>query len=258
MPVVFGPTAGPRQAPDGSRFDYSQARRETASVSFLTDGAVLSRYLPPRCTLAGEPVVTVEHSTLFDLEWLAGRGYSLLNVKYPVEYRGDERVSGPFLSVLWENLPEPILSGREELGYAKLFCELPPPRVLRGIRRYAAVWDGHEFMRLSINSLAESSPPPPSKADGVLHHRYLPRVSAEASSDIDQMVLSPSGGFSMRYVSFQRGTGSIEFIKSTWEQMPTMFHIVNALASLPVLENRGSSLACTIGYKDLSDQRVLK
>jgi Acetoacetate decarboxylase (ADC) len=105
MPVVFGPTAGPRQAPDGSRFDYSQARRETASVSFLTDGAVLSRYLPARCTLAGEPVVTVEHSTLFDLEWLAGRGYSLLNVKYPVEYRGDERASGPFLSVLWENLP---------------------------------------------------------------------------------------------------------------------------------------------------------
>ncbi len=59
-------------------------------------------------------------------------------------------------------------------------------------------------------------------------------------------------------MSFQRGKGSIEFIKSTWEQMPTMFHIVNALASLPVLENRDSSFACTIGYKDLSDQRVLK
>ena len=34
------------------------------------------------------------------------------------------------------------------------------------------------------------------------------------------------------------GTGSIEWHELTWEQNPTQFHIVNALAALPVLEQR--------------------
>jgi hypothetical protein len=36
-----------------------------------------------------------------------------------------------------------------------------------------------------------------------------------------------------------------------------MFHIVNALRDLPVLENRGASIVESQGGKDLSDQRRL-
>ena len=258
MPVVFGPTAGPRQGPLGQRFDYTNARRETAAVSFLTDPALLSRYLPPRCQLAGEPVVTVERATVHELQWLAGRGYNTLGVKFPVVYQGQEKASGPFLSVLWENMAEPIISGREELGYAKLFCELPPVRKLQQAHHYTARWDGHEFMRLSLTDLQDAPPPPPPSATGVLHHRYLPRIAGETGAAVDEMVITPTGGFSLRYNTFQRGTGKIEFVESSWEQLPTMFHIVNALAGLPILEYQGAWFSETLGGKDLSDQRVLK
>ena len=32
-----------------------------------------------------------------------------------------------FLVVLWENLTDPILTGREELGFSKIYCEIPEP-----------------------------------------------------------------------------------------------------------------------------------
>jgi acetoacetate decarboxylase len=38
--------------------------------------------------------------------------------------------------------------------------------------------------------------------------------------------------------SIQVGAGSLEWHELTWEQNPTQFHIVNALADLPVLEYR--------------------
>lgn len=261
MPVVFGPTTGPRQGVDGKSYDYSAAPRTTASISFLTDAAALSDLLPPFSVLEGEPVVTVEHAELRELEWLAGRSYSLLGIKFPVRYKGpEEELWGSFLPVLWENRPEPILSGREELGFAKIYCELPPPRVLRGRTRYAAIWDGHEFIRMTFDELAEGPPPhaPQPGFSGVLHHRYLPAISDGAETEVEQMVLTPAGGATIAYDRVRRGKGTVEFVRSAWEELPTMYHIVNKLADLPVREWRGASIIESRGAKDLSDQRVLR
>jgi hypothetical protein len=40
------------------------------------------------------------------------------------------------------------------------------------------------------------------------------------------------------FTSVQVGEGAIEWHELTWEQNPTQFHIVNALAALPILEYR--------------------
>ncbi|MHA3794329.1 acetoacetate decarboxylase family protein [Rhizorhabdus wittichii] len=261
MPVVFGPTCGPRQGPDGGRYDYADAPRTTAAISFLTRRDALLDLMPPHCRPDDDPVVTVEHVELRALEWLAGRSYSLLSVKVPVVYEGpEEQVRGAFLPVLWENRAEPIISGREELGFAKLFCDLPPPRVLAGKREYSALWDGHGFIRMEFDDLAEGPPPGPPPPDfaGVLHHRYFPAVSREGVADVEQMVLTPAGGAAIRYDRIWRGQGRVTFVRSSWEQLPTMFHIVNRLAELPVVEWRGASIIESRGTKDLSDQRVLR
>lgn len=262
MPVIFGPSPGPRQGPDGLPFDWSDAPRTTATVSFLTDGQRLSRLLPPGFRLEGDPVVTVEATTLTDLPWLAGRGYRMLGVKFGTRFEGERDVAtGPFLAVLWENRPEPILTGREELGFAKLYAELPEPRQFAGIQHHRASWDGHTFIELDLSELANtypSAPPAPTDAlTGTLHWRYLPALDP-ADADIEQAVLTPAGGFEVRYHAFQRGKGAVRFLRSTWEQLPTMFHIVNALADLPILEARGATFSSTRGAKDLSDQRVLR
>lgn len=259
MPTVFGPSPGPRQGPNGERFDLSDAPRTIASISFLTDEAELRKLLPPNCELDGEPIVTVEHVTLTELEWLAGRGYSLLSVSYPVRYRGaSESVRGSFMSVLWENRCEPILTGREELGFSKLYCELPEPRILQGTQLHTAVWEGHEFIRMAFSDLVVGAPPKLPESDGILHHRYIPSLRQVGEAAVDEMVLSPQvSSAKPRYTSFVSGIGEVKFIRSTWEELPTMFHIVNALESLPVLSPRFSYIAEVRGATDLSEQRVL-
>lgn len=259
MPVVFGPTVGPRQGPNGEVYDYSEAPRTTATISFLTTENALNKLLPPQCVLDDEPIVTVEHAELRELPWLAGRSYSMLGIKFPVLYRSPaETARGPFLAVLWENRVDPILSGREELGFAKLHCHLPAPRILNGIRTYSAIWDEHPFMRLVLSDLVDAAPAAPSAAtDGTLHHRFVPQVGGIGAA-IDEMVLTPAGGAKVQYDRFQRGAGHVEFVRSTWEQLPTMFHIVNALADLPIVAYRGATLVETRGAKDLSDQRPLR
>ena len=259
MPVVFGPSAGPRQGPTGGAFEMRDAPRTATTIRYLTDAGRLSALLPARCALDGDPVVTIEHSVLHRLDWLAGRGYSMLGVKFPARYSGrDGHARGPFLSVLWENRVEPILTGRDELGYPKLYCELPPMRESGGVRHLEATLDGHAFIRLRVQDLAPADPPANSAGDGVLLHRYLPGIQPRGEPSVDEMVLSPSGNSPMRYSGFWRGAGSVEFVRSTWEQLPTTFHIVNALADLPILEVRGATVAETLGAKDLADTHVVE
>ncbi len=262
MPTVFGPAPGPRGGADGRPFDYRQAPRATATVSFLTERDALARYLPPGFELLGEPVVTVEWTALRQLPWLAGRGYHMLGVKYPARFSGrHDTAEGPFLAVLWENHADPILTGREELGFAKVYCELPAPRESDGgAKDFTAEWDGHVFCRLSLARLQDAprpGPVPPKANTGTLHHRYLPRVGAPGESEVAQATLTPSGGFTQHVDRYQTGEGRVAFLPSTWEQLPTLHHIVNALAALPQLEPRGATWCESRGAKDLSDQRVL-
>lgn len=232
--------------------------RTTSTVSYLTDARRLAALLPSRCELDAEPIVTVEHCVLHRLEWLAGRSYSLLAVKFPVRYSGrNETVRGPFLSVLWENRVEPILTGREELGYPKLYCDLPPAREMRGARHLDASLDGHTFIRMHFVDSTPAEPPAGSAQDGVLLHRYLPGIKQGDPAAVDEMVMSPHAAGAARYTGFWRCSGSVEFVRSSWEQLPTSFHIVNALADLPILETRGATMAETIGAHDLSDTRRL-
>ena len=80
------------------------------SASFLTDGSALERHIPERFTLAGEPVVTIEFHYMTDIDWLAGRGYTMIHVWWPVMFNGArDRIVGRFLAVMWENLADPII-----------------------------------------------------------------------------------------------------------------------------------------------------
>ncbi len=266
MPYGFGPTAGPRQGPDGERFDWTASpRRQAVAVSFLTEAAALDALLPPGFSLAGDPVVTVEIQRFTELEWLAGRGYNTLGVRFPATFRGDvDRATGSFLSVLWENLADPILSGRDELGFAKLYAELPEPRVFRGSEHYEAGWLGHRFLDLEVSDLADVAAEPQPVAglagpsDGTLHYKYIPRTGDWGQAEVAQACLTPAAGSAARIERVRRGLARVAFLPATWEQMPTQFHIVNALAALPQLSAPQAVLMDSRGAKDLTDQRVLR
>lgn len=79
-------------------------------------------------------------------------------------------VRGSYLLVLFENMSDPIVTGREELGFPKVWAEIPDPALETGttshtlvrIRLYLGLccltlpwqsWYGHQFLRIDLPEL---------------------------------------------------------------------------------------------------------
>ena len=266
MPTHFGPRTGPRQGPDGRKFNCIDNPYGTSySVSFLTKAGQLEAFLPPGFSLDSEPVVTVFSNHMTAIEWLAGRGYNVLGVSFPARFTGErDRVRGSFLTVLWENLTDPILTGREELGFSKIYCELPPPTQLQGEYHLIASWLGFKFLDLHLSDLRALSPDEiaarqaASTSEGALHYKYMPRTGEWGKADVAYPVLTPAANSNQRILQQHVGAGRIQFHRARWEDLPTQYNIVNAFADLEILEYRAASLTKTVGGKDISDQRILR
>lgn len=269
MPTHFGPSLGPRQGKDGQRFACKDTPKTTAlSVSFLTNSEQLEELIPEGFTLDAEPIVTVAASYMTEIEWLAGRGYNILGVSFPVMFNGKEdHAVGNLLTVLWENLTDPIVTGREELGYSKIYCELPEPTAYRGETHCIASWLGFKFLDVKLTNMTqvdlEKLPSPASgqtdgKLTGTLHYKYIPRTGDWGNADVAYAVLTPAEAPNLVVKEMWQGQGTVEFHKATWEDMPTQYTIVNALAELEIKEYRGASITKTVGGRDLSDQRILR
>lgn len=262
MPFGFGPMPGPRQAPGGGRHDWSRGPRARAvTLRFRTEAERLVPLLPPGFALEGAPWVTLRYTELTRLDWLAGRGYRMLGVMLPARYEGRrDRVRAPFLAVLWENLADPILSGREELGYAKLPAELVNGRAAGGGRRHEARWQGHRFFEMELGPERRCDPAPVAgpAAEGVLHYKYIPRTGAPGQADCAYACLSPLPGKARRVTRRAEATARFAFLPTRWEEMPTQVHIVNALAALPVRELSVAEIETSLGGDDLSATRRLE
>jgi hypothetical protein len=258
MPVVFGPSVSPRQMPDGSPANMTTARVTVAGVKFLTDAQRLDRLLPPGFTLDGEPVVTAEFFYFTHLEWLAGRGYNIVKVDYPARFQGKrDTAKGPFLAVLWENRTDCCTTGREEVGYAKIFADIFPPAVAKGEQRYLAAVDGHPIVQMRLHDIVETTPPAAAAVDGVLHYYYVPKIGHPGVAEVEHAVISPTVPNPPKIRKFFSARGDVDFPRATFEQLPTQFMIVNALADLPKLELRGGYLLEVDGGRTYEDQRVL-
>ena len=266
MPTHFGPMSGPRQGPGGEKFAFEQDQRKSmnVSVSFLTNAEQLKAFLPPGFELSGEPVVTVSETFMKEIDWLAGRGYNVLGVTFPVVYKGQkDRATGPFLTVLWENLTDPILTGREQLGFSKIYCELPEPVVYNGGTHCTASWLGFRFLDIKLTNMKEVAPadPAPPPADGTLsgtiHYKYMPRTGEWGKADSAYAVLSPAAANPAPPESLLQGDGTIEFHSARWEDLPTQYMIVNAFSALEIQEYRGAHIEHRIGGGSLSNQRIL-
>ena len=272
MPTHFGPSCGPRQGPESrNQFLGQETEGEVrqVSVSFRTNGEQLEELIPDGVglQLGKEPVVTVTATYIKGLLWLAGRGYNTLGVSFPAVFDGKkDHVEGSLLTVLWENMCDPILTGREELGFAKLYAEIPEPIIFPGKVHSTAGWMGFKFIDLAVGNMKRLSPEEVKSFAGLkesarLHYKYMPKTGAWGTADAAYVTTTPlkrSGTPSI--VEVWTGDGSVEFHRATWEEMPTQFHVVNALQELEIKECCGAYMVRTQGGKedDLSHQRILE
>jgi len=274
MPIQFGPQPGFREPVQGLIPDHKNfPKRRTAFIHYLTRAEQLAEILPPGFELWGEPLISFEISHHTEVQWLGGRGYCAFGVNYPARYVGKkETVHGMFRSVTFEDPPDVITSGREDLGCHKLYCELPVPRVVQGSYYYTASLYGRKFFDLELHDLeevtAQSSADRPFvgkpsmdgvRSEGLLYYKYIPRINAPGVADVEHAVLLPSDYPNLTVEKvYKAKRASAGFIHSTWQDLPKYFHVVNALAGLDLLEFRGASLTFTRGGKDLSDMRAIE
>jgi len=264
MPTHFGPSLGPRQGLDGRRYAGINGPKDLAiSAAFQAQASQLEAFLPPGFYLREPNRVYLSFCYATEIEWLAGRGYNTFGVSIPVSYQGKEdQVDGKLLLVLWENMADPIITGREDLGFSKVYCELPEPQFIGENVLCRASWDGCQFATLELTILKEVTPdklPQPLPSAGTLHYRYIPKPSAPGEADVEYAVLTPAADPNVKVDQIMVAQGaSGHFRQSSWEELPTLVHIVNALSTLELGDCVEATLMRSHGGKDLSDQKILR
>lgn len=257
MPTVFGPAPGPRQKPGGGMWQPEETGRmnsEWMNVTYRTEREKLEAILPPGFDLRGEPRVSVSCAWFKNLYWLAGRGYGILSVDIPVTYHGrDETLEGSFCPVIWEGSPDAVLTGRDELGFPKLYADIEDIRRSEDGRSVscAASWLGFTFFDIKLTELAEVEAPPslPGVGGGAaMYYKYVPRTSLGGRDGGDlAYVTTPAppkdvqgkpDNIKFEGFDFKRWSakGSLRWHRATFEQLPLQAHIVNTLADLDILE----------------------
>ena len=112
MPFNFGPRdTDPRSS--GWYRDVSML-----IIPYKTDAEMLRKLIPEQFKISDEPTVSVNYARNKDIDWLAGRNYNLISVSVEAIFSGDvDEVTASYNLVMWENLTDPILTGREMQGY---------------------------------------------------------------------------------------------------------------------------------------------
>jgi acetoacetate decarboxylase len=257
MPVQFGPTPGPRQHPDGGRFSADVTRRAVrVSVPFRSQADALNALLPPGFRLDGEPIARFDAAYMTGIPWLAGRGYNTFGLIIPALWEGEETVAGDFVVVLFENLADPILSGREELGFNKLWCELPEVEVLPDAVRCRAAWLGYQFATLELTELDPQLPAAGGVRRPFLNYKYIPSSGRWGEADVAYATVAPNDG-PVRVTDVWRAKATVEIAGAAWEDLPTLFRVINGIEALPREEILPATVTHTIGSGDFYGVRRL-
>ena len=269
MPTHFGPMYGPRNIPPGIVLDHTRFPRSTVvTYRFLSTPEALTAHLPPGFELSGEPVVSLDIAYITEIPWLAGRGYNLALVSWPAVFRGAEDTEvGRFAAVLFESFADPIITGRDELGHPKIYCEIPPLIVSDDTVTARLAWDGHEFLRVRVSGLSPERPAHVQDnfpTGGWLQWKYIPGTPPSAGPDASYPTHSPDplAVDVHRNVTIDArhfGTGALTRQTVQWQDMPTLWNVVNGIAALPHLEPRLAVVTKTHGWiGDVGDTRRLR
>ncbi|EFX04464.1 FAD-binding domain containing protein [Grosmannia clavigera kw1407] len=275
MPVSFGPFPGPRQTFEGLPRTATQSTFVTASVKFKTSRTMLQNLFPSVSFRFKSPG-TVAHAsfsqtTLNGMEWLGGGGYRHLGLYiHGVEYvtKSGAVLDGTFLPLLFENLTDPIVSGREELGMPKLYCSIDVWRRAASYRIQAG-WEGASFGSIVLKDLVEADPASTKGTiggeddQGLFAYKYIPRVGERGCADVEHATFVPHAEearvVSSRVVRmFETSKASVSFEALDWESLPTLHHVVSRLAEIPIYEVIGAKVVEGLGPIPPKDIRPIR
>ncbi|WP_431236000.1 acetoacetate decarboxylase family protein (plasmid) [Mycolicibacterium psychrotolerans] len=261
MPALFGRQPGPRQRHDSEAWHSTSAGTTLATwIAAKADPLSLEHLLPSGFTLA-EPLLIVEAISLHGLPWLAGRGYDMLLVSTPVIFAtGTGPCRGRLELVTWEDCPDAIVSGRDELGWNKVYADnLSRFTAADGNTiQYRAAWHGARFFEMNV-TLTRGIPRRSGWRKGpLMHYRVIPRTGVWDRLDVEQVTAHTVSPPLTRMRALRSATGTFRFHPASFEELPTLCHIVNRLADIPLGEVVDAGHARTAGWSDIHDIHILQ
>lgn len=254
MPVFFnGEEEGSKGICDTSY--HEPADVNVISLTYETDWEILESCIP-ECYELLEPYVNVKFCEFFRCSWMAGKGYTLINISCPVHFKGErDDLDGDLVLVMFENHADPIIGGRDTMGYAKYFAEIPLIEKVDG--KYtcrAGAW-GKPFMEMTVDTNVLPSEEDKAeilkvegRARGKFQYKYIPQVREKDETFEDNYcradcayptILPPfekpdDYPYELGASESEWGMGSIQFRETKWEDWPHGYRIGRGLASLPV------------------------
>lgn len=252
MPMSFGPSPGPRQDLNGRQRGLLKATYKTSYITFKTYKSYLSTLLPSDdfqfSTEGMWATATFSVTRLGNLEWLGGRGYSLLGLYvHDIVHKnssdsnsGDSaELKGDFLPVLFENMADPIITGREELGFSKVFATLDEKTSSESSFVLSAGWEGTEFCRLTLNDFEETPDAESALQNPVLHYKAIPS-SMKKGQDAEYATTYPSIPTAEGERRWKAGKAEIVFTDLENGELemafPTLANIIKGLRGVKVVE----------------------
>lgn len=253
MPLGFGPTSSPRQDLAGNpRSMNTDAKYTTAYMTFRTKKTYLQTLMPSRDlnikSRGGWATATFLVNKLENLAWLGGRGYSYFGLFIHDVVRGNPNApgseteeKGDVLPVLFENMADPIITGREEIGFSKVFATLDEKR---GDSTYhlTAGWEGTAFCEMKLDDLvpeddATKTAEPP---------LYCQEVGGERKYILAPALDMPSS----KERIWKAGKAEISFSKLTGQEFekafPTLGNIVEGLRGIEIVEVLSSGMKASM------------
>jgi hypothetical protein len=281
-PLSFGPMPSPRQDHFGRPIPAHDSRFTTYSIRFRTSATFLKTLFPtPEFSFAGPGTVaeaSFQCTELSGMRWLGGGGYKYLGLWiHGVQYtrKDGSKVVGSLLVVLLESLAGPIITGREELGMPKLFCDISiNAETEKGSASIECSWRGASFLRMQLDGLEEGGAekteletngagagapgaPPNPQEQGTMFYRYVPAVGKPGEADAAYAVLIREGADSPtpRVVEKSRRSqdGKLEVTEGDWDSLPTLHHIAAEFAEIPVYGVVEAKIEEGLGVDDLAN-----
>ena len=242
MPISFGPSPGPRQDFRGQRRDNSRSTFVTTSIKFKTSRTLLQNLFPTHsysfASLDTMAYASYIQTTLGHMDWLGGGGYNYFGLYlHGVQYtkRDGSVLNGTYLPVMFEDLTDPILSGREELGFPKLYSDIDVHHAADSYSMKAS-WRHAQFVQLELEGLQDHDRSLPQPDDGLFFYKYIPATGERGTADAEYPVCDPEQPPVKLRRSLRASKGSISIHGLDWKSLPTLHHIAERLAELPVFE----------------------
>ncbi|KAK5047454.1 hypothetical protein LTR84_006550 [Exophiala bonariae] len=253
QPTAFGPMAGV----SGLETNYTSKMAKTLNINirFMTSGTLLRNLFPTKSYSFAATDTVVMASFHFqsraNVELLANQGFERLTFAiHGVNYtkKDGSVVPGKFVPVVFENCADVITASREELGYPSIFSDINLKSPQENSLEVSLSWRGVQWARLRAENLVKSTEFG-HMGENILVHRSLPKITDEMTTsrfDLEQDILiaesvvdrsSNTNGCVILndYQNVRKSCqAGIDITAKDPEELPTLHHIVNRLAELPI------------------------